>query len=236
MENAINTITLIILYIPVAYTTLYVIKDSKLIYKIIYAAMSIIFAYFTNYLFLFANIIFLLVLYERGSTTAHIDKLTKKTGINDIVVLTVGVLGIKIIFALINIVYVIILKKFDIPIQSQEIVQQLSASTPGTFIYLSVIIVFLAPVCEEFCFRYFIYDRTLSNYLKMNKYLSAAISAAVFSALHANIAGAPTFFMLGIVLCYVYEKKGFLASSLVHAVYNAFSIISIFFYSKLGGI
>ncbi|NMC57638.1 MAG: CPBP family intramembrane metalloprotease [Eubacteriaceae bacterium] len=144
-------------------------------------------------------------------------------------------MGIKIIFALINIVYVIILKKFGIPIQSQDIVQQLAASPPGLFIYLSVIIIIFAPICEEFCFRYFIYDKILNRFLKINKYICAILSAAVFSALHANIAGAPTFFMLGIVLCYIYEKKGFLADTIVHAGYNAFSIISILFYSKLGG-
>jgi membrane protease YdiL (CAAX protease family) len=235
MKDAISLITLIILYIPAAYITLYAYKNSKLIYRIIYIAVSAALVYYTNYLFLAANIILLFALYKKDIIPSDTDKLTKKLSINDIVVLTAGVLGIKIIFALINIVYVIILKKFNIPIQSQEIVQQLSASSAGSFIYLSVLIVIFAPIAEEFCFRYFIYDKTLSGYLKLNKYLSAVISAAIFSALHANIAGAPTFFMLGIVLCYVYEKKGFWASVCVHAGYNAFSIISILFYSKLGG-
>ncbi len=235
MKNTINLITLIILYIPIAYTTLQIIKDKKLIYKIIYAAASAILVYYTNYIFLAVNITFLLILYKKDIISADTDKLTKKIGINDIVVLTAGVLGIKIIFALVNIVYVIILKKFDIPLQSQEIVQQLASSPPGLFIYLSLIIIIFASIAEEFCFRYFVYDKVLNRYMKINKYICATVSAAVFSALHANIAGAPTFFMLGIVLCYVYEKKGFLASIIVHAGFNAFSILSILFYSKLGG-
>lgn len=233
--KTINLITLIILYIPPAYATLKIIKDQKLIYKIIYTVVSAILVYYTNYIFLAVNITFLLISYKKDINSENTYKLTKKIAINDIVILTAGVLGIKIIFALINIVYVIILKKFDIPVQSQEIVQQLAASPPGLFIYLTVMIIVFAPICEEFCFRYFIYDRVLKRYAKINKYISAIVSAAVFSALHANIAGAPTFFMLGIVLCYVYEKKGFLASTIVHAGYNAFSILSILFYSKLGG-
>lgn len=235
MKSAISLITLVILYIPVAYTTLYAYKNIKLLYRIIYIAVSAALVYFTNYLFLTLNIILLFALYKKDIINADNDKLTKKISINDIVVLTAGVLGIKIIFTLINIVYIIILKKFDIPVQSQEIVQQLSTSSAGMFIYLSLFIVIFAPIAEEFCFRYFIYDKTLSRYFKLNKYLSAVISAAIFSALHTNIAGAPTFFMLGIVLCYIYEKKGLWASVCVHAGYNVISIISILFYSKLGG-
>jgi membrane protease YdiL (CAAX protease family) len=38
--------------------------------------------------------------------------------------------------------------------------------------------------------------------------------------------------MLGLVLCYVYEKKGLFASIIIHAEFNAFAVISILFYQS----
>jgi len=234
--NALNLITLIILYIPIAFTTLRAIKDVSLIYKIIYIIISAFGVYASNYFFIATNIAVLFIFYKKGIIISENCKLTKKINISEAAVLTAVVLGIKIIFALINIGYFYLLKKFNIPIESQEIIKQLNQSSAGWFLYLSAIIIFLAPVAEEFCFRYFIYDFLLCGYLRINKYISAAISAIVFSALHANIAGALTFFMLGLMLNYIYEKKGLFASALVHAEYNAFSVISILFIQKLGGL
>jgi membrane protease YdiL (CAAX protease family) len=230
MNDILSLVALLILYIPVVFTTLYVLKSAKLLTKIIYTLLSIILVNFITYIFLAVNLIILFILYKKGIIECNNDKLYKKININDTVLLTAIVVGIKIIFTLINMGYLYILNKLSIPIENQEIINQLASSTPGWFLYLSVIIVIFAPIAEEFCFRYFFYDKLFRNKFKVNRYISSILSAVLFSLLHANIAGALSFFMLGLILCYIYEKKGIMAGIIIHAEYNAFAVLSILFY------
>lgn len=232
MNDILSLVTLIILYIPIAVTTLNVLRNAKLLTKIIYILVSIILVNFVAYIFLAVNLIILFVFYKKGYIKCNNNTLCKKININDIVLLTVVVVGIKIVFALINIGYIYILERLSIPIENQEIITQLFNTTTGWFLYLSTIIIIFAPIAEEFCFRYFFYDKLCKNKFKVNKYISSILSAALFSLLHANIAGALSFFMLGLVLCYVYEKKGLFASIIIHAEFNAFAVISILFYQS----
>lgn len=232
MNDILSLVTLIILYIPIAVTTLNVLRNAKLLTKIMYILVSIILVNFVAYIFLAVNLVILFVFYKKGYIECNNNTLCKKININDIVLLTAVVVGIKIVFALINIGYIYILEKLSIPIENQEIITQLFNTTPGWFLYLSAIIIIFAPIAEEFCFRYFFYDKLCKNKFKVNKYISSILSAVLFSLLHANIAGALSFFMLGLILCYVYEKKGLFASIIIHAEFNAFAVISILFYQS----
>ncbi len=232
MNDILSLIALLILYIPIAFTTLHVLQNAKLLTKIIYIMLSIILVNFIAYIFLAFNLVILFALHKKGFIECRNDKLYKRITLNDIVLLTAVVIGIKIVFTLANIGYLYILNKLGISIENQEIINQLVNSTPGWFLYLSAIIIIFAPIVEEFCFRYFFYDKLFKNKFKVNRYISSILSAVLFSLLHANIAGALSFFMLGLVLCYIYEKKGLMAGIIIHAEYNTFAVISILFYQS----
>ena len=108
---------------------------------------------------------------------------------------------------------------------SQEVVQVLKDSSfdKQWIIVLSALVA--APIVEEFFFRKFLY-----NVLKFNFgiLLAALISSTVFALIHFTVSSFFVLLLLGLFLCYSYEKYGILAAPILsHSLFNFLMIISI---------
>lgn len=97
-------------------------------------------------------------------------------------------------------------------------------------IYLSVILACtVGPIIEEIFFRGFCYT-TIKKYIGVNG--AMVISAAFFSAVHYSAFAFLPVFALGMILAYLYEKRGTLMPSItLHIVHNSL-FIGYFFIIK----
>jgi hypothetical protein len=90
------------------------------------------------------------------------------------------------------------------------------------FLFNLVLAVFIAPIVEETLFRGLIFD---SSRTYLGKWSAAAISAALFSALHFQIYGLFPRFILGLVLAHLYERNRSLVPSIIfHALNNSIAM------------
>ncbi len=109
--------------------------------------------------------------------------------------------------------------------KSQEVVKQLKDSSLDKqwIIIFSALVV--APVVEEFFFRKFLYKVLKFNFGIL---LAALISSTVFAFIHFTISSFFVLLVLGLFLCYSYEKYGSLAAPVLsHSFFNMLMIISI---------
>jgi membrane protease YdiL (CAAX protease family) len=129
----------------------------------------------------------------------------------------------RIALLLTNLLYVIMLDKLlGYAMKQQDIVTYYMQSESWLRAILAVEIIIIAPIVEEFVFRYFLYDKILVN--KMPRYMAALISAGLFTVLHFNVSGIPTFLGLGLFCTLMYEKKGYWGAVIAHGVSNAFTL------------
>lgn len=136
----------------------------------------------------------------------------------------------KFIITILNIFYVFILMGFGIKVESQDIFKMFLQAGWVKIILLSVMTVIMAPVLEEFIFRHILY-RGFAK--KIGSILSAVLTSFLFALLHYNIAGAISFFGVGLYNCYLYEKYGYRASVINHFVFNLISVILIILFKAL---
>ena len=123
----------------------------------------------------------------------------------------------KIFITFINAAVVVVLQKFNVPIENQEVTKELLQSNwIQTAIYL-IMIVIIAPILEEFIFRHLIYSNLAK---KIGVVFAAIISSLLFTIPHYNIAGSVSFFGVGLFNCYLYDKYGYRASVINHFVFN----------------
>ncbi|MCX7904675.1 MAG: CPBP family glutamic-type intramembrane protease [Caloramator sp.] len=136
-------------------------------------------------------------------------------------------IGISIVFRIIVTVvsgiYVALLMKFGFKPQPQEVMKLFLEKPWPAVIYLSIMTVVAAPILEEFIFRHIFYR----NFAKINKIFSAIFTSLLFMLLHYNIAGAVSFFMVGLFNCYLYEKFGYKAAVFSHFLFNLVSVIGL---------
>jgi uncharacterized protein len=57
--------------------------------------------------------------------------------------------------------------------------------------------------------------------------IAGIFSAALFTVSHLNVSGVPTFFILGLLCAYLFQKKGYWAAVLAHAVSNLITLMII---------
>lgn len=130
-----------------------------------------------------------------------------------------GALIFKVVISLVNKLYVDFLSAYsELKIEPQEIVKEFASEDWLYKLLLFLMVVVFAPFVEEYIFRYFIYDRLLLP--RMPGFAAAVISSALFTLLHLNISGIPTFFGLGLYCCHVYERKGYYGAVIAHVVSN----------------
>ena len=96
-------------------------------------------------------------------------------------------------------------------------------------IAVSLAVIVLAPVSEEFFFRAFFY-RALRNRFRV--WSAALIDGLVFGLLHftglTSLAIIPVIAVFGVVLCLVYERTGSLFAVIaIHAVFNTIAMLGV---------
>ena len=115
--------------------------------------------------------------------------------------------------------------------EMQAIATDIAQANPKSLIWLVLIVVVAAPLGEECLFRGLLY-----NLLKRTscKIAAAIVSSLVFSLVHLSLVQTLPLFIFALMLTWVYEKTGSLRYCiLVHACYNAISVIGIFFFINL---
>src|SRR4029453_15766252 len=110
----------------------------------------------------------------------------------------------------------------------QSIVEFFSASrTIEERIMIIVFAVAIAPIVEEFVFRFFIYG-VLKRYVGC--LLGVILSSLVFAAAHAHFPSFVPLFVLGCCFAIAYEWSGSILFSLtMYSLFNSFSLVALAF-------
>jgi membrane protease YdiL (CAAX protease family) len=112
--------------------------------------------------------------------------------------------------------------------QRQAIVEMFSeSSTLDQRILIIVLAVTLAPVAEEFIFRFFIYGVARRYF---GKAIGVLVSALLFAAVHAHLPSFAPLFVLGACFAIAYEWSGsILVAMTMHALFNAITLTALAF-------
>jgi uncharacterized protein len=108
------------------------------------------------------------------------------------------------------------------PKNPQKIVQDLGADKSTLLLVIGALVVIaVAPVCEEFFFRGFVF-RVLR--LRTGFWVAALIDGALFGLVHGVNVVLPVLAVLGVVLCWVFERTGTIFATItIHAFNNMVS-------------
>jgi membrane protease YdiL (CAAX protease family) len=114
------------------------------------------------------------------------------------------------------------------PPQKQAIVEMFSeSSTLGQRIIIIVLAVSLAPVAEEFIFRFFMYG-VAKRYV--GRVVGVIASALLFAAVHGHLPSFAPLFVLGSCFAIAYEWSGsILVPMTMHALFNAITLTALAF-------
>jgi membrane protease YdiL (CAAX protease family) len=112
--------------------------------------------------------------------------------------------------------------------QKQAIVEMFSqSSTLEQRILIIVLAVTLAPMAEEFIFRFFLYG-VMKRYF--GRVVAVVASALLFAAVHAHLPSFAPLFVLGSCFAIAYEWSGsILVSMMMHALFNAITLTALAF-------
>lgn len=135
-------------------------------------------------------------------------------------------IGARFFILVINIVFVVILDmitKYNV--KPQEAVAEFSNAGGIYKLTLFFMMAVFAPIAEEYVFRYYLYHKLLLP--KMPAFAAAILSAALFTLLHYNVGGIPSFFTLGLLCTYCFHKKGYYGAVTAHAVFNLIGVLMI---------
>ncbi len=113
-------------------------------------------------------------------------------------------------------------------ISKQEIIQLFNSSqTLPQRIIIIVMAVAIAPIAEEFMFRFFLYG-VLKRYF--GRLVGVIVNAALFGAVHAHLPSLGPLFVLGGCFTIAYEWSGsILVSMTMHALFNALTLTLLAF-------
>jgi CAAX protease family protein len=112
--------------------------------------------------------------------------------------------------------------------QKQAIVEMFSGSnTIEQRMLIIAIAVSVAPLAEEFIFRFFIYG-VVKRYC--GRAVGVLVSAALFAAVHAHLPSLAPLFVLGSCFAIAYEWSGsILVPMTMHALFNALTLTALAF-------
>lgn len=143
-----------------------------------------------------------------------------------------GYLGIVPFFALILIVVVAITKFFNYDPQAHPLVNVFLDDQPGAsklIIFSLFLAIVMGPIFEEIFFRGFCYPIFRQRFGRLP---AMVITSSIFAFIHDNTFAFWPIFVLGMGLCYVYDKRASLIPSItLHITHNAL-FISYFFFAK----
>ena len=144
----------------------------------------------------------------------------------DVIIVVSMTIAARIAIFLIQLIYAIILIKLvKYNIKPQDIVTYYSQVELIYKLILAMEIIIIAPIIEEYAFRYFLYGKVLAP--RMPLFIAGIFSATLFTVSHFNVSGVPTFFVLGLLCTYLFQKKGYWAAVLAHAVSNLITLLLI---------
>ena len=136
-----------------------------------------------------------------------------------------GTLIVYFVLAFVTGIMVYLLRKIGIEPQEQEAVMIFRSGTPLEIAILIPCTVILAPVGEEFCFRYALFRKPEQH---LGFFPAALIASLIFAAAHLNLQVMPALFLLGLWLSWLYRRTGsLLAAMIAHALFNGMSILLI---------
>lgn len=137
-----------------------------------------------------------------------------------------GVVLMLAAYPLIFLADVITQRLLQKPPEKQAIVDLFNSS--GTLeqrILIIVLAVSVAPLAEEFIFRFFLYG-VLKRYF--GRAVGVLVSAVLFAAVHAHAPSFAPLFVLGICFAIAYEWSGsILVSMTMHAFFNALTLTAL---------
>jgi membrane protease YdiL (CAAX protease family) len=151
-----------------------------------------------------------------------------------IITSVVGLLGIYLIIATASVFITPLLEnnlgKQELQAPVQMIIDA-KKNNPTLLISLALLTVIVAPLCEEFVFRGYIYG-TLKRF--SCRFFAATASALFFAVVHTSLWSLVPLFIVGFCLAIIYETSGSLwASILTHAMFNGVTTgYLIFFYNE----
>ncbi|MHA1928759.1 MAG: lysostaphin resistance A-like protein [Candidatus Thorarchaeota archaeon] len=118
---------------------------------------------------------------------------------------------------------------------STDVEGMFSVNTPAEAIAWILVMFLIVGTTEEILFRGFL-QRRMEMYFKKNnsknyRFWTLVITSFIFAAVHLDLIGIPTRFMLGMVLGYFAQKRKYsvLGPSVAHGFNNAAIIVLIFF-------
>jgi membrane protease YdiL (CAAX protease family) len=139
-----------------------------------------------------------------------------------------GIILLLAAYPLISLANTITQRLFDTDSSKQNIVELFSGSR--TIEQRMVIIVFavaIAPVVEEFLFRFFLYG-VIKRYL--GRFLGITVNALLFAAAHAHVPSFVPLFVLGSCFTIAYEWSGsILVAMTMHSLFNSVTLIALAF-------
>lgn len=204
------------------------LKNKPLWQKSLTAVLYWLLAVLTQTIAAFIGILYLYIFYYRKQEISDPIRSTEIWNIKllDIVKTMFLTLGARILLLPISYGFVILLGYFlKLDMVPQDIVVTYSKASLLLRLLMALDIAIVAPIVEEFVFRHFLYDRVFVP--KMPRFVAAIFSAGLFTVLHFNIGGIPTFFGLGLLCTFLYEKKGFWASVTAHSTSNIITLLLI---------
>jgi CAAX protease family protein len=142
--------------------------------------------------------------------------------------LSTGTILLLAAYPLILLANTITQRLFGSDSSKQNIVELFSGShTIGQRIMIIVFAVAIAPVVEEFLFRFFLYG-VIKRYL--GSFLGIMTNAALFAAAHAHYPSFVPLFVLGSCFTIAYEWSGsILVAMTMHSLFNSVTLIVLAF-------
>lgn len=114
------------------------------------------------------------------------------------------------------------------PSTRQSIVELFNDSqTLQQRVIIIVLAVAIAPMVEEFIFRFYLYG-VLKRYL--GRFVGLVVNSILFAAVHAHIPSAAPLFVLGACFTLAYEWSGsILVAMTMHAIFNSLTLTALAF-------
>jgi membrane protease YdiL (CAAX protease family) len=142
--------------------------------------------------------------------------------------LTTGIILLLAAYPLLALANTITQRLFGSGSSRQNIVELFSGShTIGQRIMIIVFAVAIAPVVEEFLFRFFLYG-VIKRYL--GRFLGITVNALLFAGAHAHFPSFVPLFVLGTCFTIAYEWSGsILVAMTMHSLFNSVTLIVLAF-------
>lgn len=148
-------------------------------------------------------------------------------------VILTGILGLVLIYVCMALINPILMPFLEKNLGKQELqapVQMIidaKENNPAMLVILALLAVIVAPICEEFVFRGYLYG-TLKRFSCSS--FAVIISALFFAVVHANLWAMVPLFIVGVALAIIYEVSGSLwASILTHMLFNGVTTATLIF-------